>query len=431
MWGLPRTDGRFRGSRGLLPSWASLASPLHSAILPLPVLRVPCAMERSLVPGSLLRPADLFFPRWDGRHDLAVDLSIRHPCPPTLHPINPTAACALLTAGKAHKRSLYHDVCSSSGTTFAPVFLTTWGSLEAEACPFFRDFVKRLYGDEPDLERASLRLQFMQSLGIRLMRFVGGHLEECLAGCLDPDLPSCPIPRFPPVAAPDLGGDVEMDGPATPQRPLVPSREADAVLNSSHAGALRQLYCARSATARGRVFRRPLLALTPLWFRRSLLLLLAWNPSVHPPLSQLPRAPRGNRRRWPTTDCSPEVPSSPPTQPPPRPSRCCMACFRFPNPILLLRGPPTPGCQLRCVSVTIPPHLTRTPCVTPSPSSPRSTPSPPSRPTRAHHPPRCVSSTAGARRNPHREGRGNRWKEKERHKGNRRKGEGTAKPTPT
>ena len=54
--------------------------------------------------------------------------------------------------------------------------------MEAEACPFFRDFVKRLYGDEPDLERASLRLQFMQSLGIRLMRFVGGHLEECLAG---------------------------------------------------------------------------------------------------------------------------------------------------------------------------------------------------------------------------------------------------------
>ena len=196
---------------------------------------VPCAMERSLVPGSLLRPADLFFPRWDGRHDLVVDLSIRHPCPPTLHPINPTAACALLTAGKAHKRSLYHDVCSSSGTTFAPVFLTTWGSLEAEACPFFRDFVKRLYGDEPDLERASLRLQFMQSLGIRLMRFVGGHLEECLAGCLDPDLPSCPIPRFPPVAAPDLGGppdDVEMDGPATPRRPFAPSREGDAVLNS-------------------------------------------------------------------------------------------------------------------------------------------------------------------------------------------------------
>ena len=38
LWGLPRTDGRFRGSRGLLPSWASLASPLHGAILPLSML---------------------------------------------------------------------------------------------------------------------------------------------------------------------------------------------------------------------------------------------------------------------------------------------------------------------------------------------------------------------------------------------------------
>ena len=136
---------------------------------------VPCAMERGLDPRSHLRPADLLFPRWDGRRALAVDLSIRHPCPPSLHPVTHSAATALLDHGKRTKRELYRDVCDATDSTFAPVFLTTWGSLEAEAVPFFRDLVKRLYGDEDCRERSSLRSQFLESLGFRLMRFVGAN----------------------------------------------------------------------------------------------------------------------------------------------------------------------------------------------------------------------------------------------------------------
>ena len=156
-------------------------------------------MERGLDPRSHLRPADLLFPRWDGRRALAVDLSIRHPCPPSLHPITHSAATALIDHGKRTKRELYRDVCDATDSAFAPVFLTTWGSLEAEAVPFFRDLVKRLYGDEDCRERSSLRSQFLESLGFRLMRFVGAHLQDCVAGCLDPDLPVCPIPRTRPL----------------------------------------------------------------------------------------------------------------------------------------------------------------------------------------------------------------------------------------
>ena len=178
----------------------------HLAVLPVPFTIV--AFE--------LRPADLLFPRWDGRRALVVDLSIRPPCPPSLYLITPSASTALLDRGRRTKRDLYRDVCLASDSPFAPVFLTTWGSLEAETVPFFRELVKRLYGDEESRER---RLQFTESLGMRLMRFVGAHLEECVAGCLDPDLPACPIPRAAPLALPPppaLGAPDRCPLPATP-----------------------------------------------------------------------------------------------------------------------------------------------------------------------------------------------------------------------
>ena len=88
---------------------------------------LPCGREKIVDPTTLQRPADLWFPRWDGLTDLAVDVTIRHPCAPGLFSGDSASAFSSLHKAEAEKQAKYSRACAKQGCEFEPLVLSTWG----------------------------------------------------------------------------------------------------------------------------------------------------------------------------------------------------------------------------------------------------------------------------------------------------------------
>ena len=84
--------------------------------------------EMSL-PGSQLRPGDVFIESFTDGKDTAIDVTVVSPIQATL--INNSSNVRMFAANKAaeEKKSKYHELCSQQGTIFVPFALENFGGL--------------------------------------------------------------------------------------------------------------------------------------------------------------------------------------------------------------------------------------------------------------------------------------------------------------
>jgi len=87
--------------------------------------RVPHDREM-YVAGNGRRPADILLKAWDGRRDLAVDLTIVQPNPVAGRPLRGSAATFSKDKGD-HKCRESADSCGRMGVDFSPMVFDTWG----------------------------------------------------------------------------------------------------------------------------------------------------------------------------------------------------------------------------------------------------------------------------------------------------------------
>jgi len=76
------------------------------------------------VAGNGRRPADVLLGAWDGRRDLAVDLTIVHPNPATGRPWRGSAATFLKDKGEQKNRESA-KLCGRIGVDFSPMVFDT------------------------------------------------------------------------------------------------------------------------------------------------------------------------------------------------------------------------------------------------------------------------------------------------------------------
>jgi len=76
--------------------------------------------------GKRTPPADILLKAWDGRRDLAVDLTILHPNPVAGRPLRGSAATFLKDKGDQKCRESAES-CGRMGVDFSPMVFDTWG----------------------------------------------------------------------------------------------------------------------------------------------------------------------------------------------------------------------------------------------------------------------------------------------------------------
>ena len=113
------------------------------------------AREKQVDPASLLRPADIFVPNWSAEGDMAVDVTIRHPLPPSLFPATISTAKDLLSRAERDKNALYKAMCHQHGCQFQPLVFTTWGGLHGSAHAFVRELFLKVTLDRNGQEQVS------------------------------------------------------------------------------------------------------------------------------------------------------------------------------------------------------------------------------------------------------------------------------------
>jgi hypothetical protein len=139
---------------------------------------VPCQREVSVADNSQERPADLFFPRWDGPRDLAVDITIRHPVPPSLYPVNPETAINHFSAAERSKDRHYTDMCDLAGADFCPALFSTWGSSSKRCDLFLGEFHRKVNLDRKNILARREVHDFRNCLSTRIGQMVAIQLEK-------------------------------------------------------------------------------------------------------------------------------------------------------------------------------------------------------------------------------------------------------------
>jgi len=92
------------------------------------------------ISGNGRRPADVLLRAWDGRRDLAVDLTIVQSNPATGRPLRGSAATFLRDKGQQKYRESA-DSCGRMGVDFSPMVFDSWGGLHLAG----KDVVKAIF----------------------------------------------------------------------------------------------------------------------------------------------------------------------------------------------------------------------------------------------------------------------------------------------
>jgi len=90
------------------------------------------------IAGDGRRPAHVLLRAWDGKWDLAVDLTIVHPNPATGRPLRGSAATFLKDKGEQKNRE---SADSCGWVDFSPMVFDTWGGLHGAG----KDVVKAIF----------------------------------------------------------------------------------------------------------------------------------------------------------------------------------------------------------------------------------------------------------------------------------------------
>ncbi len=139
---------------------------------------LPCAREKIIDPTTLQRPADLWFPRWDGLTDLAVDVTVRHPCAPGVFSGDSVSAFSSLHKAETEKQAKYSRACAKQGCDFEPLVLSTWGRGTPKGEALLRKIHKKGHLDLQNRPQAEAFREFRESLGMRLALRVAAQLEQ-------------------------------------------------------------------------------------------------------------------------------------------------------------------------------------------------------------------------------------------------------------
>jgi len=128
------------------------------------------------VAGNGRRPADILLKVWDGRRDLAVDLTIVLQNPATGRHIRGSASTFLRDNGKIKTRASA-DSCGRMGVDFSPMVYETWGGAHGAGNEVVKEIFASCTASLLLAARNAAVVALRQGLGVQLGRLVARQLE--------------------------------------------------------------------------------------------------------------------------------------------------------------------------------------------------------------------------------------------------------------
>ena len=142
----------------------------------------PTREGRALIPGTMMRPADVFIPHWDGGRDAALDVTVTHPLQDRTRAGAANQPGYALNLAYDRKMAGAHEHCRQQGIAFIPVAaesLGGWHRIAVEQIKKLGSALARHTGQEEGeaishlITRCSILLQ--RGLTAFLLNRVPGH----------------------------------------------------------------------------------------------------------------------------------------------------------------------------------------------------------------------------------------------------------------
>jgi len=155
----------------LLPSTPPRRCALHSLIM--------YRLRPTNSEPFVVRPADILLKAWDGRRDLAVDLTIVHPNPVTGRPLRGSAATFLKDKGEQKCRKSAES-SGRMGVDFSPTVFDTWRGLHGAGNEVIKKVFARFTAPLLPSARPAAVGALRQGLSVQLGRSVARQLEALM-----------------------------------------------------------------------------------------------------------------------------------------------------------------------------------------------------------------------------------------------------------
>jgi len=140
--------------------------------------RVPNDREVDIA-GNGRRPANILLKGWDGRRDLAVDLTIVHPNLVGGRPLRGSAVTFFKAKGEQKCRESA-DSCRRVGVDFSPMVFDTWGGLHRAGKVVAKAMFARCTAPLLPSARPAAVGALRQGLSVQLGRSVARQLEALI-----------------------------------------------------------------------------------------------------------------------------------------------------------------------------------------------------------------------------------------------------------
>ena len=99
--------------------------------------------NRSCRNGRRLRPADILLAHWDGGKDLALDVTVSHPCQLSEIPCSEDKARSFLNRKEKKKQDKYNQPCDLQGWSFQAAAWDTWSGHSFATSKLLNRILKR------------------------------------------------------------------------------------------------------------------------------------------------------------------------------------------------------------------------------------------------------------------------------------------------
>jgi len=156
------------------------------------------------IAGNGRRPADILLKAWDGRRDLAVDLTIVHPNPATGRPLRGSAVTFLKDRGEQKCRESAES-CGRMGVHFSPMVFDTWWGLHGAGKEVVKAVFARCTAPLLPSARPAAVGAVLQGLSVQLGRSVARQLEALMMVSME--TPAWWAAALPPTTASTAAGN--------------------------------------------------------------------------------------------------------------------------------------------------------------------------------------------------------------------------------
>ena len=125
--------------------------------------------------GRKLRPADLLLPNFDAGKDLALDVTVSHPCQVAESPASEDKARSFLARKEKLKHTKYDSACDKEGWSFQAAAWNTWSGHSFSSAKLLRRLFQRATAALDPSARTPRLLQLSQNLALAVQRQVWAH----------------------------------------------------------------------------------------------------------------------------------------------------------------------------------------------------------------------------------------------------------------